>query len=123
MPQGFHNGWGPGHEQVFFLGGFHSRLCLRNKLEFSYRAHLIPTFTFGETEVYEQVLYDKDSWMYKFQSCFRRLFGFYCCVFYGLGFSRGSTGLLPYPLPITTVGKCWSQPKGTSALSQLPPEP
>ncbi|XP_008154183.1 acyl-CoA wax alcohol acyltransferase 1 [Eptesicus fuscus] len=66
-------------------------------------AHLVPTFTFGETEVYEQVLYQKDSWMYKFQSCFRRLFGFYFCVFYGRGFSRGSAGLLPYPLPITTV--------------------
>lgn len=51
------------------------------------------------------MLFHKDSWMFKFQNHFRRLFGFYCCVFYGRGFCRGSAGLLPYPLPITTVGE------------------
>ncbi|GAB5584667.1 acyl-CoA wax alcohol acyltransferase 1 [Prionailurus iriomotensis] len=66
-------------------------------------AHLVPTFTFGETEVYDQVLFHKDSWMHKFQSCFRSIFGFYFCVFYGRGFCQGSTGLLPYSLPIVTV--------------------
>ncbi|PNJ42590.1 acyl-CoA wax alcohol acyltransferase 1 [Pongo pygmaeus] len=66
-------------------------------------AHLVPTFTFGETEVYDQVLFHKDSRMYKFQSCFRHIFGFYCCVFYGQSFCQGSTGLLPYSRPIVTV--------------------
>ncbi|KAB1253547.1 Acyl-CoA wax alcohol acyltransferase 1 [Camelus dromedarius] len=66
-------------------------------------AHLVPTFTFGETEVYDQVLYHKDSCMYKFQRHFRQIFGFYFCVFYGRGFRQGSTGLLPYSLPIVTV--------------------
>uniref|UniRef100_G3QHQ2 Acyltransferase n=1 Tax=Gorilla gorilla gorilla TaxID=9595 RepID=G3QHQ2_GORGO len=66
-------------------------------------AHLVPTFTFGETEVYDQLLFHKDSRMYKFQSCFRRIFGFYCCVFYGQSFCQGSTGLLPYSRPIVTV--------------------
>ncbi|KAG8522047.1 Acyl-CoA wax alcohol acyltransferase 1, partial [Galemys pyrenaicus] len=66
-------------------------------------AHLIPTFIFGETEVYEQVQFHQDSWMYKLQSCFRLIFGFYCCIFYGQGFRQGSIGLLPYPLPIITV--------------------
>ncbi|XP_004475980.1 acyl-CoA wax alcohol acyltransferase 1 [Dasypus novemcinctus] len=66
-------------------------------------AHLVPTFTFGETEVYEQVQFPEDSRMYKLQSCFRRIFGFYCCVFYGQGFCQGTTGLLPYPQPLVTV--------------------
>ncbi|XP_006908582.1 acyl-CoA wax alcohol acyltransferase 1 [Pteropus alecto] len=66
-------------------------------------AHLVPTFTFGENEVYDQVLFHKDSRTYKFQSYFRRTFGFYFCIFYGRGFSRDSNGLLPYPLPIVTV--------------------
>ncbi|XP_055986138.1 acyl-CoA wax alcohol acyltransferase 1 [Sorex fumeus] len=66
-------------------------------------AHLVPTFTFGETEVYDQVLFHKDSWMYKFQSYFRQFFGFYCCVFYGKGFRQNSFGILPYSLPIITV--------------------
>ncbi|KAF0875971.1 AWAT1 acyltransferase, partial [Crocuta crocuta] len=42
-------------------------------------AHLVPTFTFGETEVYDQVVFHKDSWMYKFQRRFRGIFGFYFC--------------------------------------------
>ncbi|MBZ3888140.1 Acyl-CoA wax alcohol acyltransferase 1, partial [Sciurus carolinensis] len=66
-------------------------------------AHLVPTFTFGETEVYDQVVFHQDSNMYKFQSFFRRIFGFYFCVFYGQGFRQGSLGLLPYSRPIVTV--------------------
>ncbi|XP_037368938.1 acyl-CoA wax alcohol acyltransferase 1 [Talpa occidentalis] len=65
--------------------------------------HLVPTFIFGETEVYEQVQFHPDSWMYKVQSCFRCIFGFYWCIFYGQGFHQGSIGLLPYRLPIITV--------------------
>ncbi|EDL14180.1 mCG116788, partial [Mus musculus] len=66
-------------------------------------AHLVPTFTFGETEVYDQVLFHEDSRMFKFQSLFRRIFGFYCCVFYGQGFHQDCKGLLPYHKPIITV--------------------
>ncbi|KAM9180729.1 acyl-CoA wax alcohol acyltransferase 1 [Dugong dugon] len=66
-------------------------------------AHLVPTFTFGETEVYEQVLFHKDSQMYKFQNWFRGIFGFYFCVFYGRSFRQGAIGLLPYAWPIITV--------------------
>ena len=65
--------------------------------------------------------------MYKFQSYFRQILGFYFCIFYGRGFRQGSTGLLPYPLPIVTVGESCSQPLGqlsfsstsTSGLSNL----
>ncbi|XP_008578557.1 PREDICTED: acyl-CoA wax alcohol acyltransferase 1 [Galeopterus variegatus] len=83
-------------------------LILQNRKGFvrtalQHGAHLVPTFTFGETEVYEQVLFHQDSRMYKFQSCFRRIFGFYFCIFYGQGFWKGSIGLLPYSRPIITV--------------------
>lgn len=122
--------WDPGQEQMFFLSGSQSSPCLKNKSGFSFRAHLVPTFTFGETEVYDQVQFHKDSWMYKFQSCFRRIFGFYFCVFYGRGFYPGTSGLLPYSLPIVTVGKCCFQPQdhpssfltSTSTLP-IPPPP
>ena len=90
----------------------HPRVCLGNKSGFSHRAHLVPTYTFGETEVYDQVLFHKDSYMYKFQSYFRQMVGFYFCIFYGRGFRQGSIGLLPYPLPIVTVGESCSQPLG-----------
>ncbi|XP_032745426.1 acyl-CoA wax alcohol acyltransferase 1 [Rattus rattus] len=66
-------------------------------------AHLVPTFTFGETEVYDQVVFHEESRMFKFQSFFRRIFGFYFCVFYGQGFHRECKGLLPYHRPIVTV--------------------
>ncbi|XP_040858152.1 acyl-CoA wax alcohol acyltransferase 1 [Ochotona curzoniae] len=83
-------------------------------------AHLVPTFTFGETEVYDQVLFHKDSRMYKFQSFFRRVFGFYFCVFYGQGFSQDSTGLLPYSRPIVTVvGEPLSLPKVEKPSQEL----
>uniref|UniRef100_A0A8B9WXF8 Acyltransferase n=1 Tax=Bos mutus grunniens TaxID=30521 RepID=A0A8B9WXF8_BOSMU len=74
------------------------------RMALQHGAHLVPTYTFGETEVYDQVLFHKDSRMYKFQSYFRQILGFYFCIFYGRGFRQGSTGLLPYPLPIVTVG-------------------
>ena len=61
----------------------HPSPCVGNKSGFSNRAHLVPTFTFGETEVYNQVLFHKDSCMYKFQNYFCQIFGFYLCVFYG----------------------------------------
>ncbi|XP_050998091.1 acyl-CoA wax alcohol acyltransferase 1 [Acomys russatus] len=66
-------------------------------------AHLVPTFTFGETEVYDQVLFPEDSWMFKFQNRFRRFFGFYFCIFYGDGLSQGSKGVLPYKKPLVTI--------------------
>ncbi|KFO29871.1 Acyl-CoA wax alcohol acyltransferase 1 [Fukomys damarensis] len=66
-------------------------------------AHLVPTFTFGETEVFDQVLFQEGSRMYKCQNFFRRIFGFYFCVFYGQGFYQGSIGPLPYSRPIVTV--------------------
>ncbi|KAI4545339.1 hypothetical protein MG293_005605 [Ovis ammon polii] len=85
-----------------------TRLILQKRKGFvrmalQHGAHLVPTYTFGETEVYDQVLFHKDSFMYKFQSYFRQILGFYFCIFYGRGFRQGSTGLLPYPLPIVTV--------------------
>ncbi|XP_072483433.1 acyl-CoA wax alcohol acyltransferase 1 [Notamacropus eugenii] len=66
-------------------------------------AHLVPTFTFGETEVYHQVLFPEGSRMNRFQCWFRSILGFYCCVFYGRGFFQDFWGLLPLPEPIITV--------------------
>ncbi|XP_068918472.1 acyl-CoA wax alcohol acyltransferase 1 [Petaurus breviceps papuanus] len=66
-------------------------------------AHLVPTFTFGETEVYHQVLFPEGSCMYRFQCWFHSIWGFYFCVFYGRGFFQDFWGLLPLPKPIITV--------------------
>ncbi|XP_056665304.1 acyl-CoA wax alcohol acyltransferase 1 [Monodelphis domestica] len=66
-------------------------------------AHLVPTFTFGETEVYHQVLFPESSRMYRFQCWFQGIVGFYFCVFYGRGFFQDSWGLLPFPKPIVTI--------------------
>ncbi|KAM4818462.1 acyl-CoA wax alcohol acyltransferase 1 [Thomomys bottae] len=73
------------------------------RIALQHGAHLVPTFTFGETEVYDQFVCHKGSKMHKFQHIFRWFFGFYFCVFYGQGFLEGSKGLLPYHRPIVTV--------------------
>ncbi|KAM8965952.1 acyl-CoA wax alcohol acyltransferase 1 [Sarcophilus harrisii] len=66
-------------------------------------AHLVPTFTFGETEVYHQVLFPEGSRMHRFQNWFHSFWGFYFCVFYGRGFFQDFWGILPLPKPIITI--------------------
>eukprot|EP00924_Labyrinthula_sp_SR-Ha-C_P006256 maker-scaffold_31-snap-gene-1.1-mRNA-1 protein AED:0.01 eAED:0.01 QI:114/1/1/1/1/1/2/102/459 len=76
------------------------------------RAELIPVLGFGETDVYDSYVYDKKTWVRKFQVWFKRNVGFAPPLFNGRGIFNYSIGLLPYRRPIfTVVGKPVEFPK------------
>lgn len=72
-----------------------------------HRANLVPSFSFGENDLFRQVVFEEGGWMRSIQLHFQKMLGFAPCVFYGRGVtSVHSRGLLPYARPITTVGEC-----------------
>ncbi|KAH0625259.1 hypothetical protein JD844_033655 [Phrynosoma platyrhinos] len=74
------------------------------KLALRHGADLVPVYSFGENEVYEQVIFEEGSWGRWVQKKFQKYVGFAPCVFHGRGlFSSTSWGLVPYSKPITTV--------------------
>ncbi|XP_065412622.1 diacylglycerol O-acyltransferase 2-like isoform X3 [Chrysemys picta bellii] len=84
-------------------------LILKNRKGFvrmalQHGAHLVPAFSFGENDLFRQVVFEEGSWLRGIQKRFQKLVGFAPCVFYGRGLtSIQSRGFLPYPKPITTV--------------------
>ncbi|NWT00939.1 DGAT2 acyltransferase, partial [Mionectes macconnelli] len=68
------------------------------------RAFLVPSFSFGENDLFRQVVFEEGSWMRSIQRRFQKMMGFAPCVFYGRGLTSScSRGFLPYARPITTV--------------------
>uniref|UniRef100_A0A8B9PY41 Acyltransferase n=1 Tax=Apteryx owenii TaxID=8824 RepID=A0A8B9PY41_APTOW len=84
-------------------------LILKNRKGFvrmalQHGAYLVPSFSFGENDLFRQVVFEEGSWMRSIQLRFQKMMGFAPCVFYGRGLtSVQSRGFLPYPRPITTV--------------------
>ncbi|XP_074133566.1 acyl-CoA wax alcohol acyltransferase 2 isoform X1 [Sminthopsis crassicaudata] len=64
---------------------------------------LVPTYSFGENEVYDQHIFTPGGWINRFQEWFQSLVHVYPCAFYGRGFTENSWGFLPYRRPITTI--------------------
>ena len=60
----------------------------------------MPVYSFGENELFRQVIFSEGSVGRRLQDLFKRLIGFAPCVFLGDRF-----GLLPYRTPITSVGE------------------
>lgn len=88
-----------GHMNTPPGGGVLTSFCLS-------RADLVPVYSFGENEVYKQVIFEEGSWGRWVQKKFQKHIGFAPCIFHGRGlFSSTTWGLLPYSKPITTVGK------------------
>ncbi|XP_063058821.1 diacylglycerol O-acyltransferase 2 [Engraulis encrasicolus] len=74
------------------------------KLALQQGADLVPVYSFGENEVYQQLLFEEGSWWRFAQRKMQKLIGFAPCVFHGCGlFSSESWGLMPFCKPITTV--------------------
>ncbi|XP_071614243.1 diacylglycerol O-acyltransferase 2-like [Heliangelus exortis] len=101
-------------------------LILKNRKGFvrmalEHGAYLVPSFTFGENDLYHQVVFKEGSWMRSIQRCFQKLIGFAPCVFYGRALtSVQSRGLLPYEKPITTVvGEPMMVPKVRNPSSEM----
>lgn len=60
-------------------------------------AQLVPSFSFGENDLFRQVVFEKGSWMRSIQHCCQKMMGFTPCVFYGQGLtSIQSQGFHPY---------------------------
>lgn len=78
------------------------------------RAHLVPSYSFGENEVYNQETFPEGTWLRffqkAFQDTFKKILGLNFCTFHGRGLTQESWGFLPFNRPITTVGEIspWS---------------
>ncbi|SPC63066.1 probable diacylglycerol acyltransferase type 2b [Ustilago sp. UG-2017b] len=66
-------------------------------------ADLVPIFSFGENDVYEQLSNEQGTRIYALQKKFQALFGFTLPFFHGRGLFNYSIGLMPYRHPIVSV--------------------
>ncbi|KAI0766022.1 DAGAT-domain-containing protein [Irpex lacteus] len=66
------------------------------KLAIQYGADLVPVFSFGENDIYQQMPNDKGTTIYKLQKKFQSVFGFTLPFFHGRGLLNYNLGLLPY---------------------------
>nr|XP_051693961.1 2-acylglycerol O-acyltransferase 3-like [Oryctolagus cuniculus] len=68
------------------------------------RASLVPVYSFGVNDTFKGMNFSKGSWQYLCQVTCKRVTSIAPCIFWGRGlFLHNSCGLLPLPMPITTV--------------------
>ncbi|KAJ3588775.1 hypothetical protein NHX12_009629 [Muraenolepis orangiensis] len=103
---------GKGNALAIVIGGAEESLCsspgvntvvMRQRKGFvrialEYGADLVPVYSFGENELFRQVIFSEGSVGRRLQDLCKRIFGFAPCLFLGDRFA-----LLPYRTPITTV--------------------
>ncbi|KAK6466508.1 diacylglycerol O-acyltransferase 2-like [Huso huso] len=89
----------PGHNSLVCLTQFVS-ITLEQPKRW---ADLVPVFSFGENDIFHQVIFEEGSWKRSLQIAFHKYVGFAPCLFKGTGLLFKSWGLLPFPKPITTV--------------------
>lgn len=65
-----------------------------------HRADLVPVYSFGENELFQQVIFPDGSLGRRLQDLFKKAMGFAPCLFVG-----ERMALVPYKIPITIVGK------------------
>lgn len=108
---------GPGHSVAIVVGGAaeslearpgNFKLTLKNrkgfvKLALRNGASLVPIFSFGENDLYDQVSNPPGSPLRKWQTKMKDLMGFAPPLFRGRGVFQYSFGLLPQRRPINTV--------------------
>ena len=75
------------------------------KFKFDFRASLVPMYSFGENEVYDQFPNPRGSWMRWFQDSLQRYTGVAPAIIMGRGVLQYSFGIVPFRRPIYTVGK------------------
>ncbi|KAL8191274.1 UNVERIFIED_CONTAM: Diacylglycerol O-acyltransferase 2 [Gekko kuhli] len=109
---------GTGNAVVIVVGGaaesLHSApgknsVMLKNRkgfvrLALRHGADLVPVYSFGENEIYNQVIFEESSWGRWAQKMFQKYIGFAPCCFLGRSiFSPNTWGWLPFSKPINTV--------------------
>uniref|UniRef100_A0A8C9WTB4 Monoacylglycerol O-acyltransferase 2 n=1 Tax=Scleropages formosus TaxID=113540 RepID=A0A8C9WTB4_SCLFO len=76
------------------------------KLAMEHGAHLVPVFSFGENELFDQVENPRGTWLRWIQERLQRVMGISLPLFHARGVFQYSFGLMPYRKPIhTVVGK------------------
>ncbi|XP_008047622.1 2-acylglycerol O-acyltransferase 3 [Carlito syrichta] len=99
---------GGAQEALYSVPGEHCLTLRRRKgfvrLALRHGASLVPTYSFGENDIFRYKAFAAGSWQHRCQTAFKKLTGFSPCIFWGRGlFSAASWGLLPFAVPITTV--------------------
>lgn len=84
------------------------KLLLRNRkgfvrLALMHGVDLVPIFSFGENDLYDQVENSPGSWLRSIQNRLQKIMGISLPLFHGRGIFQYNFGLLPYRRPITTV--------------------
>ncbi|KAF7723745.1 diacylglycerol O-acyltransferase 1 [Apophysomyces ossiformis] len=117
---------GPGSSIVIVVGGASESLSarpgivdltLRKRLGFirlaiKNQASLVPVFSFGENDLYEQVDNTKGTRIYSIQKKIQSIFGFTMPMFHARGIFNYDVGIVPFRHEIVTVvGKPISVPK------------
>ncbi|TFK39677.1 diacylglycerol acyltransferase-domain-containing protein [Crucibulum laeve] len=73
------------------------------KLAIQHGADLVPVFSFGENDIYQQMPNEKGTTVYTLQRKFQSLFGFTLPLFHGRGLLNYNLGLMPYRRQIVAV--------------------
>ncbi|KAJ3589158.1 hypothetical protein NHX12_010006 [Muraenolepis orangiensis] len=73
------------------------------KLAMEHGAHLVPIFSFGENEVFDQVGNERGTWLRAIQERLQAVMGISLPLFHARGVFQYSFGVLPYRKPIHTV--------------------
>ncbi|KDR15399.1 2-acylglycerol O-acyltransferase 2-A [Zootermopsis nevadensis] len=74
------------------------------KLALMHGTPLVPVFSFGETDLYDQVNNPKGSWLRWAQELCRKMTGIAPVLPLGRGLFQYSFGIVPHRRPVTTVG-------------------
>ncbi|XP_051693929.2 2-acylglycerol O-acyltransferase 3 isoform X1 [Oryctolagus cuniculus] len=95
-------------ESLYTAPGRHCLELLNRKgfvrLALRHGAPLVPVYSFGENDSFKSKTFAKGSWQYLCQVTYKKVTGLPLCFCWGRGlFSPNSWGLLPLPMPITTV--------------------
>ncbi|EMD39095.1 hypothetical protein CERSUDRAFT_112788 [Gelatoporia subvermispora B] len=73
------------------------------KLAIQHGADLVPVFSFGENDIYQQMPNEKGTTVYTLQKKFQNVFGFTLPLFHGRGLLNYNLGLMPYRRRIVAV--------------------
>ncbi|KAI9019448.1 diacylglycerol acyltransferase-domain-containing protein [Phycomyces nitens] len=108
---------GPGRSIVIVIGGATESLAarpgindlvLKRRLGFvriaiKQQARLVPVFSFGENDLFDQLDNSKGSPVWKFQKKMQALLGFTLPLFHARGIFNYDVGLMPFRHPVVTV--------------------
>ncbi|ELT95074.1 hypothetical protein CAPTEDRAFT_226963 [Capitella teleta] len=108
---------GPGNALVLIIGGAAEALEARKdsfvlklntrrgfvKMALKYGASLVPVFSFGENDLFDQMSNPEGSRIRSLQAKMTKLLGFSMPLFHGRGVFNYSFGILPFRKPINTI--------------------